>query len=130
MRYGLQTYLTLLAFGMFSSIHAQFDNDFQAGLYNIALGGVLGGVGAIINKTPQQTTGQALWKGAKEGALGGYLMFEGKRMVRRFSRSGDYAYLWPAKILHSAGTAMVENAAANQAFGSQWHLNIGFNRLE
>lgn len=121
--------LVLICFSV-SETTAQFDNDFQAGAYNIALGSVLGGFGAIINKKPHQTAGQAFWKGAKEGALGGYLMFEGKRLVREFARSGNYAYLWPSKLVHAAGSSIVENAAANQPFGTQWNLHFGFNRIE
>lgn len=112
------------------SVHGQFDNDFQTGAYNIALGGVLGGIGALINKAPNQTTGQAFWKGAKEGVLGGYLMFEGKRLAREFARSGNYAYVWPSKLAYAAGSSIVENAAANQPFGTQWNLHFGFNRIE
>lgn len=130
LRWCLKGFLLLLICFSVTETRAQFDNDFQAGAYNIAFGGILGGIGALINKTPDQTTGQAFWKGAKHGALGGYLMFEGKRLVREFARSGNYAYLWPAKVVHAAGSSIVENAAANQPFGTQWNLHFGFNRIE
>lgn len=65
-----------------------------------------------------------------QGALGGYLVFESKRLVREFAKSGNYNYVWPSKIVNSAGTSIIENAAANRDFWARWHLNIGFNRIE
>jgi len=106
------------------------NNDFEAGLFNIGVGSVLGGVGAIINKEPEQKFGKTLLKGLGQGALGGYLVFESKRLVRKFSKSGNYNYVWPSKIVNSAGTSIIENAAANRDFWERWHLNIGFNRFE
>jgi len=91
---------------------------------------VLGGVGAIINKEPDQKFGKTLLKGLGQGALGGYLVFESKRLVREFAKSGNYDYVWPSKIVNSAGTSIIENAAANRDFWARWHLNIGFNRIE
>ena len=112
-----------------SKLKAQ-NNDFEAGIFNIGIGSVLGGVGAIINKEPEQKFGKTLLKGLGQGALGGYLVFESKRLVREFAKSGNYDYVWPSKIVNSAGTSIIENAAANRDFWARWHLNIGFNRLE
>lgn len=69
-------------------------------------------------------------KGLGQGALGGYLVFESKRLIREFAETGDYNYVWPSKIVNSAGTSIIENAAANRDFWARWHLNIGFNRIE
>lgn len=112
-----------------SKLKAQ-NNDFEAGIFNIGIGSVLGGVGAIINKEPEQKFGKTLLKGLGQGALGGYLVFESKRLVRKFAKTGNYDYVWPSKIVNSAGTSIIENAAANRDFWARWHLNIGFNRLE
>ena len=87
-------------------------------------------MGAIINKGPNQKFGKTLLKGLGQGALGGYLVFESERLVREFARTGDYGYVWPSKFVNSAGTSIIENAAANRDFWARWHLNIGFNRLE
>lgn len=106
------------------------NSDLEAGLFNIGIGSVLGGVGAIINKEPEQKFGKTLLKGIGQGALGGYLVFESKRLIREFSKSGKYDYVWPSKIVNSAGASIIENAAANRDFWARWHLNIGFNRIE
>jgi len=115
---------------IFSSKSTAQNNDFEAGLFNIGIGSVLGGVGTIINKEPEQKFGKTLLKGLGQGAFGGYLVFESKRLVREFARSGNYDYVWPSKIVNSAGTSIIENAAANRDFWARWHLNIGFNRIE
>ena len=109
---------------------SQDKNYVGAGLYNIGFGGVVAGVGAVINKTPNQKTGKQFLKGFGQGALGGYLLFESKRMVGRFAKTGNYAYVWPSKLVNSAGASIIENAAANNSFGKQWHLNFGFARFE
>ena len=105
-------------------------NDFEAGLFNVGIGSVLGGIGAVINKEPNEKFGKTLLKGLGQGALGGYLVFESKRLVREFAKSGNYGYVWPSKLVNSAGTSIIENAAANKDFWTRWHLNIGFNRFE
>ena len=106
------------------------NSDLESGIFNVGVGSVLGGIGAIINKEPGEKFGKTLLKGMGQGALGGYLVFESERLIRQFSRSGDYAYVWPSKIVNSAGASIIENAAANRDFWARWHMNIGFNRIE
>ncbi len=102
----------------------------EAGLFNIGIGGIIGGVGAIINKKPGDRTGNVLLKGLWQGALGGYVIFESQRLVREFAETGDFSFVWPAKLVNSAGTSIIENAAANRDLWERWHLNIAFNRFE
>ncbi len=113
----------------FNNVNAQH-NDGQAAVYNIVSGAVVGGIGAMINKKSDQKTFKVFLKGASQGAIGGYVVFESKRLLRNFSRTGDYAYVWPSKILNSAGNSMVSNAASNRDFWERWYLNIGFNHFE
>ena len=113
-----------------NKINAQHRNDFEAGLFNIGFGGLVSGLGAVINKKQNEKTGKVFLKGFGQGALGGYLIFESKRLVGEFGKTGDYGYIWPSKLINSAGTSIIENAAANRDFWDRWHLNIGFNRIE
>lgn len=123
---------TLLCSLMFFSnnIQSQHKNNFEAGLFNIGFGGFVGGIGAIINKKPNEKTGRVFLKGFGKGALGGYLLFESKRLVGKFAKTNNYGYVWPSKIINSAGISIIENAAANRNLWEQWHINFGFNRLE
>jgi hypothetical protein len=101
-----------------------------AGLANIGLGAIVGGLGAIINKKPEEKTGKVFLKGLYQGAFGGYLVFESKRLIGKFAETENYAYVWPSKLVNSAGTSIIENAALNTNFWEVWHLNIGFNRFQ
>jgi hypothetical protein len=109
---------------------SQDKNYVGAGLFNIGFGGVIGGIGAVINKKPNQKTGKQFLKGFGQGALDGYLLFESKRMIGRFAKTGNYAYVWSSKLVNSAGASIIENAAANADFLEEWHLNFGFARFE
>lgn len=106
------------------------NNDSQAAFYNIASGAVIGGLGAIINKKPNQKFGKTLLKGMGQGTLGGYIVFESKRLVGNFAESGNYAYVWPSKILNAAGNSIVLNAASNRDLWERYYLNISFVHLE
>jgi hypothetical protein len=105
-------------------------SDLEVGLYNIGINGLIGGIGAVINKEKEEPLGKVILKGIGQGAMGGYLIFESKRLVREFSRSENYIYVWPSKLVNAAGSSIVENAAANHDFWEKWYLTIGFTRLE
>lgn len=105
-------------------------NDTEMALYNIGFGSVFSGVGAIINKKPDEKWHKVLFKGMAQGAAGGYLIFESKRLLRKIETEESWEYSWYAKLVNSSGTSIIENAASNRNFYDKWHLNIGFNRLE
>lgn len=112
-----------------SSLHSQ-NNNTEAAIYNIGIGSIFSGIGAVINKEPKEKFGKVLFKGMAQGALGGYLVFESKVIAGRIAKDRDLTYGWPAKFVNSAGTSIIENAASNRNFWEQWNLNIGFNRIE
>ena len=51
-------------------------------------------------------------------------------MVSKIESRRSWEYSWYAKIINSAGTSIIENAASNRNFYDLWHINIGFNRFE
>lgn len=99
-------------------------------VYNVSIGAVVGAVGAIINKQQEQQWAKVLAKGFYQGALGGYITFESKRLVNLAEKNSDWTILWCAKIVNAAGTSVKENAALNEDFWKRWHINIGFSRIE
>ncbi len=124
--------LTIFLLGLiyFSGyLHSQ-TNDTKEGLYNIAFGSIFGGIGALIKKKEDEKFLKVLGKGMGQGALGGYMVFESKRLVRNFNNTEDFGYIWPSRLLNSAGNSIMENAANNRDFYEQWHFHFGFNRLE
>ncbi|SDR66034.1 hypothetical protein [Christiangramia echinicola] len=107
------------------------NSDLEYGLINIAVGSVIGGVGAIINKkNKKETNGRVIIKGLAQGALGGYLVFESKRLLNSVSENSNYNLIYPSKILNSAGNSIIENAARDANFWTRWHINFGFSRIE
>lgn len=112
-----------------SSSTAQ-SNDTEAALYNVGFGAVFSTVGAIINKDSDVPMGKVITKSLWQGALGGYITFESKRILREAVRQDEWGYFWVAKLVNAAGTSIKENAALNDDFYDRWHINIGFNRVE
>lgn len=62
------------------------NNYTEAALFNIGIGSVFSGIGAVINKDPQERFGKVLFKGMAQGALGGYLVFESKVIAGRIAK--------------------------------------------
>ncbi|MEO8146146.1 MAG: hypothetical protein ABI723_00850 [Bacteroidia bacterium] len=98
--------------------------------FNALIGGFSGGVGAIINKHPNQKWGNAFGKGFLIGSGGGLLMYGGKKLNYQVGDKESAGYAWLSRAVFSAGNSIVENAAANVDFWSQFHYDIGFVRLE
>ena len=121
--------ITLLLFFFIYDIKAQSKNS-EAALYNIGFGGVSGAIGALINKKEGEKTGKVLLKGLWQGALGGYVTFESKRILSLNLNNDDWKIYWASNILNSAGNSIKENASNNTDFWDQWNFHIGFNRLE
>lgn len=120
----------IILFFLLTSTLYPHRNDTEAAIYNRATNAIIGGVGALINKKQNEKSGKVFFKGIYQGALGGYVTFESKRLVRQFSNSGNYAYLWPSKILNAAGNSITYNAASNRNLWERWHIDFGFNYLE
>ncbi|MBI2257879.1 MAG: hypothetical protein HYU67_03160 [Flavobacteriia bacterium] len=120
--------LMIIPFSVFNQ--APKTNDGKEAMYNIGIGALIGGVGALINKNPEQNWSKVLLKGISQGALGGYLSFESKRIIRYAEPKKDYTLIWSSKILNACGTSIKDNAASNQDFWTKGHINIGFSRIE
>lgn len=113
----------------YCSLNAQ-NSDLEYGLLNISSGAIIGGIGAVINKGIDEKTGKVFLKGLAQGALGGYLVFESKRLLRTLPRNDTHAFVYPSKLLNAAGNSIIENAARNDDFWVRWHINFGFNRVD
>ncbi|WP_019039201.1 hypothetical protein [Psychroflexus tropicus] len=110
-------------------IHSQ-PNEFEIGIYNVSLGGIGSGIGAVINKKPNEKFLKVFTNGFLKGSVGGALIFGSKKMVSQIYIEEKLEYNWPAKVLNSLGTSIIENASSNRGFLEQIHINIGFNRIE
>ncbi len=106
------------------------DTKTEMALYNVGINSVFSGIGALINKKPNEKWHKVLLKGMGQGALGGYLIYESKNLIGKIESEKKWEYGWYGKLINSAGTSIVENASSNRDFWERWHINFGFNRLE
>ena len=98
--------------------------------YNVLIGGVTGGIGALINKNKDQKWHKAFIKGFVVGCGGGAIAYSGKKLNYFVAQKQELGYCWLSRAVFSAGNSIVENAAANRPFWSRWHYDIGFMRFE
>jgi hypothetical protein len=98
--------------------------------YNTLVGGLSGGIGALINKKKGQKWHKVFAKGFIVGLGGGAIAYSGKKMNSLVAKKQNLAYCWLSRAVFSAGNSIVENAAANRDFWSQWHYDLAFVRLE
>ncbi|RZK61057.1 MAG: hypothetical protein EOO85_33890, partial [Pedobacter sp.] len=98
--------------------------------YNIALGAISAGVGAVINKPKHADWKRYIVKGIWQGSIGGLINYSGKKTLYLINKKNELGYAWPAKILHAAGTSIIENAALNEPFLRNWNIDIGPARID
>lgn len=118
--------LSLLAF---TTAPAQ-NYEAKSVVYNTLMGGISGGLGALINKQAHEKPGRAFLKGFVTGCGGGLVMYAGKKSNMLIARRENLGYAWLSRAIFSAGNSVVENAAANRPWYGQWHYDLGFIRLE
>ena len=104
-------------------------NNKDVFLFNVIGGGIIGGIGSIINKKNEKSY-KAFFKGFYKGALGGSLVYGGKKMLSNFSRTHNYSNIWASNVLAYSGISMIENAAANKKLLSDLHLNLFLFRID
>jgi len=121
--------IIILSFTIGINSYSQ-QSEFELGLYNVGLGGFGGAIGAVINKKPNEKFFNVFCNGFLKGSLGGTFIYGSKKIVSQIHIEEKIEYNWPAKILNSLGTSMIENASSNRKLFEQLHINIGFNRLE
>jgi hypothetical protein len=98
--------------------------------YNTLVGGLSGGIGAVINKKKDQKWHKAFAKGFIIGIGGGAIVYGGKKLNVLVAQKQNLGYCWLSRAVFSAGNSIIENAAANRDFWSRWHYDVGFIRLE
>lgn len=98
--------------------------------YNMAFSAVIGGIGSAINKRPAERRTEAFGRGFYRGAIGGTVAFCGKNLTRRIVTEQALGYGWAAKLVHSTGVSITENAAAGRGFLDQFALDAGPLRVD
>ena len=96
---------------------------------DILTAGIIGGVGSIINKHPNQTKFQAFKKGFVKASVGGFVSFTAKYNSFRVAE-GNWGYTYLNRSLNCLGASMIENASANKPILSNIGVDYGFVRID
>lgn len=116
---------------MFQNIYAQKSNQkIELFTYNVIFSGLTAAIGATINSPKKENKKRMFLKGFWQGSVGGVLKFTGKEMLYLVNKKNNLAFAWPAKLLHSAGLSITENAAFNNPFLQNWNINIAAFRID
>ena len=124
-------YAVLFLLTVCNKPYAQSGNqEAQMAVYNVALGGLTAGIGAVINKQKNTNWKKVFVKGFWQGSLGGALNYSAKKTLNLINQQNKKIYALPAKILHAAGLSIIENAALNEPFLQNWNINYGPVRFD
>lgn len=120
----------LLFFLLNTSICVAQNQERTVLLYNIGFGGVSAGIGALINKPKKSNWKKVFVKAFWQGSVGGLLNYTSKKTLYLNNLHQNSSFFWPAKILHSAGISIIENAALNEPFLQNWNIDYGPVRFD
>lgn len=99
-------------------------------VYNVGFGGLTSGIGAVINKPKGANWKKHFVKGFWQGSIGGLINYSSKKTLYLHNLNQNKAFFWPAKILNSAGTSIMQNASLNQPFLEYWNIDYGLVRFD
>jgi hypothetical protein len=99
-------------------------------LYNVGFGAITSTIGAVINKPKHSSWKQVALKSLWQGSIGGLLHYTGKKGLYLINKHQSLGYAWPAKLVHNAGSCIIENAALNQPFLQNWNIDVGPVRFD
>lgn len=125
----MKNYIFLITFIFSYNIYSQRNAENYA-VINIGLNGIVGGVGAIINKKDNEKTGKIFLNGFLKGCAAGTLTYSGKLMSGNIGKESNLIFAWPGKITYWAGNSMMENASMNRPLFEQFNINLGVFRVE
>lgn len=102
-------------------------------VYNTVSSGLIGGVGAGLNKHKGQSFFQAFKKGFVKGCVGGTLNYTSKYMLSwqdSYSDNLNWRVFWSSKIVNSVSNTIIYNAANNNdTWLGHYAINVGFLRF-
>ena len=109
-----------------------FSQDQQRTLliYNVGLGAITSGIGAVINKPKHADWKKYFIKGCWQGSIGGFVNYTSKKALYLVNKQKEPLYAWPAKLLHAAGLSIIENASLNEPFLQNWNIDYGPVRVD
>jgi hypothetical protein len=98
--------------------------------FNIGFNGLIGGIGGMINKKGNKSNFQAFTRGFYQGAIGGTISHFGLSLTHQIQKQKNIAYAWPARLVNSFGSSIIQNSAEGRRIFERLHLNLYITRLE
>ena len=122
----------LLLFTLSANLQAQSLNQQRRefAIVNVGINGIVGGVGALINKRKGEKPIHVFIKGLGQGCLGGTFQVVGKELTNQIRIKQNIGYAWPARLTNAIGNSIAQNAANNINFWERWHFNLGLFRMD
>ena len=102
----------------------------QVVTFNCLSSGIIAGIGSMINKPKNVKLHKAFLRGFGYGALGGGIIYLGKRSTTLIHTKNNLGYAWVSKGIFSVGNSIVNNASLHKDILSNFHMNLYFARLE
>lgn len=121
--------LIILLLSICLSVNCQ---EVKYAAYNCLSAGLIGGVGAGINKHKGQSFTGAFKKGFVKGLIGGTVNYSSKYILylQNPSKSLDWKIFWSSKIINSFSNTLIYNAVQNNDdWIDNYFINIGFLRF-
>jgi hypothetical protein len=97
---------------------------------NILFGAVTSGIGSMINKPKNETIAKAFLRGSTRGMVGGVVAYTGKNLLHFVASEKKEVLAWPAKLVHTTGASIMENAGRHKGFLEVWSIENCVIRTE
>lgn len=98
-------------------------------LYNVGLGALTSGIGAVINKKGENWK-PCFFRGLWRGSLGGFINYTSKKSLHLVVSNQNFTCALPSRILNCAGNSLIQSAARNQPFLQHWSLEYTIFRFD
>ena len=98
--------------------------------YNVLFSGITIGIGAVINSPKTKNKKKVFLTGFWQGGIGGLLKYSGKELIYQVGNQESLYFVWPSRIVHSAGLSICENASYVRPFLKNWQFYLGFLRFD
>ncbi|OEJ99826.1 hypothetical protein BFP71_09755 [Roseivirga misakiensis] len=114
-----------------NSQNSEFKNQrAELAIFNVGMNGLVAGLGSVINKKGGDANFKTFLNGFYKGAIGGGISHIGLSMTNLVFQQKNIAYAWPARIVNSLGSSIVQNAAQDMGMFERLHFNLYITRLE
>lgn len=123
---SIATFVILFAI-TFDSIAQKEDVKYAA--FNIISSGLVSSSVGCFHKPKNQSLGKTFANAFLKGCLGGSINYASKKLIEQSSIHTDYAYVWPARLVHSVGTSIVGNGARNERIFNSFEMDVYFAHL-